>query len=54
MCVLLYLSLCELLSEAESVEVGGSQRDLDLVHSRVEVLHFCLQTQHVLKKDTDG
>lgn len=48
-----YLSLCELLSEAESVEVWGGKCDLDLVYSSMEVLHLCLQTQHVLRRDTD-
>lgn len=48
-----YLSLCELLSEAEPVEVWGGKSDLDLVYSSMQVLHFCLQTQHVLRGETD-
>lgn len=47
------LSLCELLSEAEPVEVWGGECDLDLVYSSMEVLHLCLQTQHVLRSNTD-
>ena len=50
--IMCYLSLSELLSEAESVEVWWGKRDLDLVYSSMEVLHLSLQTQHVLKKDT--
>lgn len=48
-----YLSLCELLSEAEPVEVWGGKCDLDLVYSSMEDLHLRLQTQHVLRRDTD-
>lgn len=47
--MLVYLSLCELLSETEPVEVWGGQCNLDLVYSSVEVLHFCLQMQYILK-----
>lgn len=48
-----YLSLRELLSEAESVEIWGGKCDLDLVYSCMEALHLCLQTQHVLRRNTD-
>lgn len=47
-----YLSLCELLSEVESVEIRGGKCDLDLVYSSVEALHLCLQAQHVLRRKT--
>lgn len=47
MCV--HLSLCELLSQTEPVEVGGGKRDLDLVYSGMEVLHLRLQMQHILR-----
>lgn len=46
-----YLSLCELLSETESVEVWGGKCNLDLVYSSMEVLHLCLQIQYILKGD---
>lgn len=49
MCI--HLSLCELLSETEPVEVWGGKCDLDLVYSSMEVLHLCLQMQHILWRD---
>jgi len=39
-----YLSLCELLPEAELVEIRGSKCDLDLIYSSMEALYLCLKT----------
>lgn len=49
----LYLSLRELLSQAEPVEIRGGKCDLDLVYSSMKALHLGLQIQHVLRRDTD-
>lgn len=38
-----YLSLSELLSEAELVEVGRGEGDLNLIDGSVEVFYLCLK-----------
>lgn len=49
----MYLSLRELLSKTESVEIWGHKSHLDLVDSSMEALHLCLQVQQVLCRDTE-